>query len=284
MNRNKKIAAIVGVTSLATVAVIGGALALFTDSADKNVNGLAGTVDIVATDLTLSNPDNINPGDFDPEMPVKYTPTEGDPLYDPEDPTKEVVISTTPHNLTFSITNNGTKSIRTRHTLVLSVKDTEDNYLDARVFQLYEDLDGALTDMPGADEELPGKIYIANDADSTEYTNESDIPEDTLIKAIVYRFTPDIFDGVGTQAETETNSTVKGDGETPATKAYDYKLALNMDTPNSYQGSTLAIEATFEALQYRNTVQNDWTVVSKKTFTASVATSNMDVVPERTED
>lgn len=282
MNKNKKIIAIAGATAAAAVAVVGGALALFTDSTDKATDGTAGTVDVTASDLTLSNPDNINPGDYDPDMPVTYIPTEGDPLYDETNPNKEVTISTTPHDLTFTITNDGTKSIRTRHTLVLSVKDTDGNYLDARKLQLYEDLDGTNADMPSADEELTGKVYIAED--DTEYTNVSEIPEDTLIKAIRYRFTPDIFDGVGLQAETEDDSTVKSDGEVAASKDYDYKLAMDMETPNSYQGATVTIEATFEALQYRNTVQDDWKVVSTKTFDASVASSTTEAVPERTVD
>lgn len=284
MNKNKKIITIVGLTGAAAVAVLGGAFALFTDSTDKATSGVAGTVDIRLDNFNLSNPDNINPGDYDPDMPVKYTPTVGDPLYDVQNPNKEVTISTTVHDLTFDITNDGTKSIRTRHTLVLSVKDTDGNYLDARRFQLYEDAD-ALEDvnLPAHADELTGKVYIAED--NTEYTDEADIPEETLIKAIRYRFTPDIFDGVGLQAEKETNSTVQcADEDTAATKRYLYKLAMDMETPNSYQGSTLEIEATFEAMQYRNTVQDDWKVVSTETFSASVATSDVEAVPDRDTD
>lgn len=273
---------IAGATGVAAIAVIGGAFALFTDSTDKSTDGVAGTVDITASNINLSNPDNINPGDYDPDMPVTYTPTEGDPLYDAENPDKVVTISTTPHDLTFNITNDGTKSIRTRHTFVLSVLDKDGNYLDARAFQLYEDLDGTTADMPSHEEELTGKVYIAED--NTEYTDESEIPEGTLIKAIRYRFTPDIFDGVGLQAETETDSTVKSGGNIAASKDYDYKLAMNMETPNSYQGATLNIEATFEALQYRNTVQDDWKVVSTNSFTATIADSTTEAVPDRTVD
>jgi hypothetical protein len=280
MNKKQKIVTIAGATGVAAVAVIGGAFALFTDSTDKATSGKAGTVDVEATDLTLSNPDNINPGDYDPDLVTTYTPTEGDPLYDASNPDKEVTVSTTSHDLTFTITNNGTKSIRTRHTLVLSVKDTDGNYLDARAFQLYEDLDGEVGDLPSADEELTGKSYIADD--DTVYTDASAIPEGTLIKAIEYRFTPDIFDGVGLQAETETDATVvKTDDDTAASKDYDYKLAMNMEAPNDYQGASVNIEATFEALQYRNTTQADWEVVSTQTFSAEVATTTDTAVPVR---
>lgn len=284
MNKNKKIITIAGLTGAAAVAVVGGAFALFTDSTDKATSGVAGTVDIRMDNFNLSNPDNINPGDYDPDMPVTYTPTVGDPLYDAQNPDKEVTISTTVHDLTFDITNDGTKSIRTRHTLVLSVKDTEGNYLDARRFQLYEDADAVEdTNLPAHADELTGKVYIAED--NTEYTEESAIPEGTLIKAIRYRFTPDIFDGVGLQAEKEKDATVTcADDNTPATKRYLYKLAMDMETPNSYQGSALEIEATFEAMQYRNTTQDDWKVVSTETFTANVATSDVEAVPDRTTD
>lgn len=285
MKKTTKLLAISGVGIVAIGSVIGGALALFTDSSEKASHGTVGTVMIDATDMILSNPDNINPGDYDPDMPTSYVPTEGDPRFDPENPTKEVSISTTPHDLTFSITNNGTKSIRTRHTLVISVKDVNGDYLDARRFQLYEDIeesgkvDTAL--MPEAAQELTGKVYVA--ADDKEYTSEEQIPDGTLIKAVRYRFTPDIFDGTGLQAETEEVSSVKAtDG--PASKAYDYKLAFDMESTNSYQGASLSIEAVFEAMQYRNTVQDDWSVVSTQSFTAEVATSSVEKAPERAVD
>lgn len=271
MNKNKKIVAIVGATGAAALAVVGGALALFTDNAKDDTSAQAGTVDIEASGLTLSNDKNINPGDNDPDLPPTYKPEEGDPQYDPENPDKEVPVPTTPHDLTFTIANNGTKSIRTRHTLVLSAKDTEGNYLDARVFQLYENK-----------KELTGKVYVAED--DTEYVDATAIPEGTLIKAIRYRFTPDIFDGMGSGAEVEDASTVKGDGVTAAKKDYTYQLAMDMETPNSYQGAALSIEAIFEAMQFRNTVQDDWKVVSKDSFTASVATSTTTAVPDRTTD
>lgn len=288
MNKNKKIAAIVGATAAAGVAIIGGTLALFTDSADRNTGGYEGNVDIVASDLTLSYPDNINPGDNDPDLPKTYTPKPGDPLYDPNTPDATAPVTTTEHNLEFDITNNGNKSIRTRHTLVVSVKDVNGNYLDARKLQLYEaaadedtdptnelaygvDTSGGLSDN--------GKVYI--DTDNKEYGKLTDIPEGALIKAIRYRFTPDVFDGVGLQAELEDLSTVKGDGETAATKHYLYKLACDMETPNEYQGATVTIEATFEALQFRNTTHQDWSVVSQKTFNATIATSTTTAVPDR---
>lgn len=275
---NKKIIAIAGVGGTAALLAFGTALALFTDNDTDKVGGTAGTVDVELNKFALSNPDNINPGDYDPDMPVVYVPTEGDPLFDPENPDKEVEISTTKHDLTFSITNNGTKSIRTRHTLVLSVKDSEGKALDARVFQLYEDKDDT-TSLPAAEDELTGKIYVAEDG--KEYTALADIPEDALISSIVYRFTPDIFDGVGLQAEVEENSTVKSDGKVAASQDYLYKLAMDMESPNEYQGASISVETVIEAMQYRNTVQDDWTIVETEVFEASVAGTDRTAVPAR---
>lgn len=94
----------------------------------------------------------------------------------------------------------------------------------------------------------------------------------------------DIFDGVGLQAELETDSTAKGDGAVAATKNYDYKLAMDLETTNNYQGVALSIESTFEAMQYRNTTRDDWKVVSTETFVARVATSTTEVSPDRATD
>ena len=268
MTKKQKVLAIIGASSAALIAVGGSALALFTDNASKATNGTAGTVDILASDIELSNFDNINPGDNDPDMPKSYIPTVGDPLFDASNPNKEVALKTTEHDLTFSITNEGTKSIRTRHTFVLSVKDGSGNFLDARVFQLYED-----------GNELTGKVYI--DSKGKEYTSLSAIPNDVLIQSVRYRFTPDIFDGIGKGAEVETVSTVKSVGGKAATQDYLYELALDKETPNEYQGASLSIEAMFEALQFRNTNQNDWNVVSTDTFTATVAGSTTSAAPGR---
>jgi len=268
MTRKQKILAIVGASGAAILAVGGTALALFTDNSSKATGGTAGTVDITASDIALSNFDNINPGDNDPDMPKSYVPTLGDPLYDASNPTKSVDLTTTEHDLTFNIKNDGTKSIRTRHTFVLSVKDTDGKYLDARVFSLFEN-----------NSELTGKVYIAEDG--KEYTALKDVPGNVKIQSVRYRFTPDIFDGVGTGAEVETVSTVKSVGGKAATKDYLYELALDKETPNEYQGASLTIEAMFEALQFRNTNQDDWNVVSTDTFTATVAGSSVSAAPIR---
>lgn len=268
MNNKKKIVAIAGTLGVAAVAVVGASLALFTDKTDGSVKGTAGTIDITLDNLTLSNPDNINPGDSDPDMPTKYVPTEGDPLYDASQPNKEVEISTTEHALTFTITNDGTKSMRTRHTLVLSVKDTEGNYLDADVLSLWED-----------SKELTGKSYIGTD--DKEYTELTDVPASVTIKAVKYVFTPDIFDGFGLQAETETASTVKATANAAATKDYTYILAMDKDTKNEYQGATVTIETLFEGMQFRNTTQDDWKVVSTDTFNMTVATTSSQAAPTR---
>lgn len=268
MNNKKKIAAIAGTLGVAAVAVAGASLALFTDKTDGNIDGTAGTIDIRLDDLNLSNPDNINPGDSDPDMPKTYVPTEGDPLFDPAKPGKEVEISTTEHALTFTITNDGTKSMRTRHTLVISVKDTKGNYLNADVFSLYED-----------SKELTGKSYIG--ADDKEYATVAEVPAGVTIKAVKYVFTPDVFDGYGLQAETEAASTVKATANAAASKDYTYILAMDKDSKNEYQGAVVMVETLFEGMQFRNTVQDDWKVVSTEKFDMTVATTSTQAAPTR---
>lgn len=286
MDKKKKIVLTTGVGALSVIVVAGSAFALFTDKADDALIGTAGTVDVNVADFKLSDNDNINPGDNDPDLPTEYIPTEGDPLYDPTNPTKAVPVKTTDHNLTFTVTNDGTKSIRTRHTLVVSVHDDNGATLDARRLQLYEMLDLTGAAKTKAENELTGKTYIY-EADGAEQRvdNVEAIPDGVTVKAIEYRFTPDVFEGTGLSAEKEPElaNAVRADGGA-ATKDYLYDLALDMETPNSYQGASVSIEATIEAMQYRNTIQDDWKTVSTKTFSATVAGTSDNQVPDRLTD
>lgn len=334
MKRNKKIAAIVGSAATAVVVVGGGALALFTDSAFRNTGGFNGIVDIQVSNITLDEPDNINPGDNDHDESFVYVPQPGDPLYKEGD-TTPVDISTTPHDLTFTVTNNGNKSFRTRQTfLIYAYNDkvlSEDNInfvgenvnreeltdvekaqmknaierlvhnaeawdktnnvgpgssvtpeqellngrmKDARVYSLWnkETGDGSISELHEDHTELPGKTYIGSDG--KEYTNIEDLDKAVdgdgnpiMCWAVKYEFTPDIFEGCGLQAELEDRSTpnlviAENDGKDAATKDYTYELSMDKHSENQYQGAEVFIDATFEAMQYRNTSQSDWEIVT----------------------
>ena len=157
----KKTAIIVG-GSLAAIGLLGGAaLALFSDVSDTATGGNAGTVSVSVVNPNLSNKTNINPGDNDAGMWASlyknderhYIPTSEDPLFvpgashDQDDYSSYVTVATTPHDLTFTVANTGTKSIRTRQTFIVSVYQVEKGegdkttakFLPANVFTLYED-------------------------------------------------------------------------------------------------------------------------------------------------
>jgi hypothetical protein len=159
---NGKKTAVIAAAGVGAVALLGaGALALFSDVADTATGGTAGTVSVAVVNPDLQNKSNINPGDNDANMWASlyknderhYIPTSEDPLFMPnashdvDDYSSYVTVSTTPHDLTFTVANTGTKSIRTRQTFIISVyqveKDDEGktsaNFLPANVFSLYED-------------------------------------------------------------------------------------------------------------------------------------------------
>lgn len=180
MTKNKKIA-VVGAGVLVAGAALGlGAMALFSDTADTTTGATAGTVSVVVVNPDLSNKTNINPGDNDATMWASlyknderhYIPTSEDPLFnasashDVDDYESYVTVSTTPHDLTFTVANTGTKSIRTRQTFVISCYQANEDgsvkeYLPAEVFTMYED--GTYYGTKGQN--------ILNVADSSDYKN-----------------------------------------------------------------------------------------------------------------
>lgn len=155
-NKNKTALAVA--TTAGAAGLLGvGALALFSDVSEVATGAQAGTVSVEVVNPHVTNGTNINPGDNDGKMwgprpkenDREYIPTPEDPLYDPESPQDEddddsyVKVATTPHDLSFTIANTGTKSIRTRQTFLISVyqgdNDGNAEYLPADVFTLYED-------------------------------------------------------------------------------------------------------------------------------------------------
>lgn len=273
-NKNK----IIVLSSTAAAAVLGlGAFALFTDNDTNGMTSKGGTVEVELGDLEMTNPKNINPGDNDEDIPDNYVPDPDDPLYDPENPDKPVDIVTTDHDLTFSVTNNGTKSIRTRHTLIITCKDTEGNPLDPSYlsFKLDE------THEIGSEAGLGHKWYVLDD--KTEVESLDDVAEGRTIVAIKYQMTPDIFDGVGEAAEVEEGSTVKAE-DGVCSKEYLYLFKMDKDTPNTYQGAEISVDVIIEAMQYRNTGAADWEVMSTNTVSGVVTGQDQTTVPDKDED
>lgn len=290
---SKKIKLIAG-SSVAAAAVLGiGALALFTDNDTEGMNSKAGTVSVDLGDLGLENAGNINPGDNDEDIPDSYIPDPDDPLYDPENPDTPVPVVTTPHDLTFTVANNGTKSIRTRQTLIITCKqlvevtspgsaepEMEEVTLDPSYLSLLIEEDTEI----GSKEGLGKKVYVMSDESELTPEEYAALDEDSelTVVAIKYQLTPDIFDGVGESAEIEDVSTVKNEDDV-AEKLYTYKLKMDKDTPNAYQGATVSIDVIIEAMQYRNTANSDWETMTTQTVSGVLTGITQDTVPNSAE-
>ena len=153
---NKKIGMIVG-SIAGGLAILGvGSLALFTARTDSDFSAKAGTVTIDLKELNMTNSKNVNPGDNDPDNPVGAA--EG-----------------TEHKFTYEVYNTGNKSIRTRHTIILTIDEAgeSDELLDARFLALFN-----------KGKEIAKKSYILEDdaeVDSLDKINRK-------VKAVKYVF------------------------------------------------------------------------------------------------
>lgn len=225
---NKKVKLTVAIGAISTLALVGGAFALFSDTDEEETKATAGTVDVTVSDIEFENSKNINPGDNDPELPKDPDRPEG-----------------TSHKVTFDVESKGTKSIRTKLEITIAMKNKE---LDPCVFRLYKE-DGS---------ELVKKYYEVNGSyiSSEEYDK---LPEDNRkCTSIKYIVASDIFDGVGLNSEKEELSTVKEDKNGKAIKSYTYQLAMSQYATDIYQGEKVDINITTYAIQYRNTNPSDW--------------------------
>ena len=146
MTNKKKTALIVAVLLSAAAIVGASSLALFTAETDADTAAKVGTVDITMSDIVLTNPDNVNPGDNDPTV-------------------GENANKGTDHKVIYTVSNLGTKSVKTRQTIVLSCdyKGTSTVDLDARYLALFDN-----------GTELVSKSYILNDGTEVSSVEECD--------------------------------------------------------------------------------------------------------------
>lgn len=242
--KNKKMA--IGLATTASFAILGlSAFALFTARDDSDFIAKAGNVNIQVDSLSMTNHTNINPGDNDPNNP-------------------EDAIEGTNHIFEYTVTNVGTKSVRTRHTIILTAEDENGELLDARYLGLFNN-----------DVEIITKTYILEDGTEVEELDESN---EEFVKAIKYVFLGDIFDGYGEaiadggDAEKESLAgVIKEDDNGIVSSTYYYDFALLRNASNKYQDATFKIDVVIEAMQYRNTNESDWETVTtvSKTFTTA---------------
>lgn len=238
MNNKKKMVTIAGTLGVAAVAVAGATFAFFTDTAKQGTSGVAGKVAIAATGLILENPDNINPGDHD------------ETINSPR--------STTEHEMNFTVTNEGNKSIMTRNVITISVEDENEAALDASVYSLMTS--------PGV--ELVEKFYSV---DGNNFVSQK--PAEKIV-AVRYVTTQVALNGVGTAAEIDVTapttvagvSTKQEDNFTSAD--YSYFLKLDKNAGEEYELSKITIAVNQQAMQYRNTTDAEWETLFTDTLTA----------------
>ena len=271
INKKTKIIA-ASITALASVGLVTvGTLALFTDYADAEAEAIGGKLDINITEYTMTNKDNINPGDNDPLAPKTYVPVSGDPKYNPANPQAEVPISTTDHIIKYRVSNDGNQSARTRQTILISCKNAAGEVLDPSVFHLFE-----------GSNEASGKSLVLSDG--TEIQEGTTIPDGKSVVALKYFTDSDIFDGVGKGAQRENESTVKQDDGT-CSKDYEYHFGMEKEkSGNMYQGVTLNIDIVVEAMQYRNTTAEKWIETSRNTLTATTSGLSFPIVPNASKE
>lgn len=224
--------------SLASIAALGaGAFAFFSDKEEGNVNGAVGTVDVTLSDLALTHSgglNNMNPGDNDP---------------DNDDSTRKG----NDHELAFTITNAGNKSIITRTRIEVTGTKGNTNISADELKNII------LSEKPDA---TAGRGVSNTDVIESGFTRlQTSNKKDT--NTLVYivggnnsRGMRDVLDGVGSNAEKET-----GNGKTSTKKAFDVGLDKDVTETSPLMGATINFKVIVEAMQYRNTSDNDWVVV-----------------------
>lgn len=308
MMTNRKKAGLISLTCLSAAVIAGAAsLALFTAQTDSDTAAKVGTVDIGLSEVTLTNSDNVNPGDNDPSTGNEAN--EG-----------------TAHELIYSVSNLGTKSAKTRQTIILTCDESGDStdLLDARYLALFDDgaelaektyilstgeefetleeADAMIENYKSEATAMASSLYIdeygmiKTDGETTYYIgeNDSDLSPLPYVAAIKYVFYSDSFDGFGLDlneggnAEKENSDDVISASEntedSPVTKEYSYDFAMLREAPNKYQNADITVDILVEAMQYRNTTDEDWSTISQVERTYSAANVNVISVPKENED
>ena len=273
--------------------ILTGFLAFFTDRAETTANGVAGTVAINVDDgVTDADLANINPGDHDWELATYLG-------YANWDAAGTAITAGTEHELKLEVTNAGNKSVKVRNVIDLIVDFAENNvtlentdflfFLTTAGDRIAEDADTAelslddafylfgaapkynVTVFSATGDEDEG--YYAVDADGEAITDDEDddyfFAEDLStcvgIRYIVFDAATHILQGVGTGAEAEETDGVVSQ------LTYTYYLGLKASADNRYQGATVDVNWTVEAIQHRNTDSaNAWTKITSATTSGRV--------------
>lgn len=243
LSKKAKIATI-GILASTTLCVFAaGTLATLTASTESQFIAAAGTVQIELSDVQLSNAKSVVPGDNDPSVPKGNS-------------------KGTSHELSYMIYNVGTKSIQTRQTIILTAtkENSKKTLLDASFLKLYD-----------GKKELEDKTYILSSG--KEVTKLKDGQKAIAVK---YTFFGDSFDGSENayvklkedkdsgeeyyiiEKETGDESFIVADESGDVGQSYKFDFCLSQNAPNSFQNCEITAYVNVEALQYRNSLEEDW--------------------------
>jgi hypothetical protein len=269
--------------------LVTGIFAFFSDRGDAETSGTAGTVRITVPDdaPTTVGLDNINPGDHDWELATYLGYTDWAAA-------GTSIAEGSTHSISLGVVNAGNKSVKIRNTIDLAVEFVDPDFElgDDFMFFLTAEEDRTAT---GA-AELAKKYYLfgtdvtlyfaTTDGVSTAgyYTVDTDDEPVTFVAAdlttdltpctgiryIVFDADPAngyILQGTGTNAEADAS-----DGAAPdANPGYTYYLGLKAGADNRYQGATVNITWSVEAIQHRNTdATNAWQTITSLSTTGKV--------------
>lgn len=219
MKNNKKIGAVCGVAALAIVAA--GTMAYFTDRAETTQSGKSGSLELALDDSAL-----------------KAGLGAEDLIIDPADKVDAAI----------SVKNIGSKSMRTRSTLILESSVAMDKTADQAEYELYYADDVELVE---------GKGYAPKEG-ATPLQVRS-ISEDG--KKITYNLPEYTLNGNEDFAVRETEDGVDTDSHT-----YDIVLVMKGSASNDFQDSTVTVSYLVEGRQFRNT-DAGWSIVAQETYT-----------------
>ena len=287
---------------IASIALlITGVFSFFSDRGTATAVGQVGTVEIdvddgivIDVDMPLSN---INPGDHDFDLATYLG-------YDDWDDAGTSITEGSKHYLSLHVANAGNKSVKIRNTIDLLVEfaDPDYKFIDdvwvfltteenreadgakelAKKYYLFEDGNGDI--VPTLYFPVDGTVttagyYTVDALDSHLVLVGTNISECVGVRYVV--FDPDedgsyVLQGVG-GAEAENIPSIDG---TVTEKDFEYYLGLRAEADNRYQGATININWSVEAIQNRNTdATNAWTKIASATISGTAAGK----VPNRTE-
>ena len=212
-------------------------------------------------------PDNLNPGDN--ELPTGNT------------------VPGTDHEIVINVENKGTKSIQTRVLIELSGADENGNALTRQdlekinvYFDHYNSIAG-FTSVPQLSADILGArsllermtttkndaiVYVADYALVNNSIDLSVLPEaESFTDSISdYVLSGLILSGTGENAETELFETFDALNEeyvsrtAPTSGTIKLDLGLDADAGEFFEGKTIEVKVTVQALQLRNTSGDNW--------------------------